>query len=204
LNPSQPDSEKDEPGELREENRRLREQLSRQSREIIRLQAVATIDAVTGIANRRHFDEELNRQIAAYDRFGHAFSLAVIDLDRFKSVNDQWGHVTGDRVLRTFAGLLKQELRATDLCARIGGDEFGVLIAGVNVEDARAIMQRCDTFIRSQLQKAFPEWSAGWSTGCAEMKTGMTSDELFAAADEAMYGAKREKKGEKKVSEAAS
>lgn len=191
MNPTQPQHDGDELAALREENRRLREQLARQSREIVRLQAVATIDAVTGIANRRHFDEELNRQIAAYDRFGHAFSLAIIDLDRFKSVNDQWGHVTGDRVLQTFASLLKQELRATDLCARIGGDEFGVLIAGVNVDDARAIMQRCDTFIRSQLQKAFPQWSPGWSTGCAEMKSGMTADELLAAADEAMFASKR-------------
>ncbi len=191
MNPTQPEAENSELSALREENRRLRERLASQSREIVRLQAVTTVDPVTGIANRQHFDAELNRQIAAYDRLGREFSLAVIDLDRFKSINDNWGHVTGDRVLRTFASLLKQELRATDLCARIGGDEFAVIVAGVKEDGAREIILRCDEFIKVQLSKAFPQFSPGWSTGCAEMKAGMTADELLAAADEAMFASKR-------------
>ena len=90
----------------------------------------AMTDALTGLANRRAFDAEFNRAIAATRAGGAGFALAHLDLDHFKAVNDTLGHAAGDRVLEEVAGILREEIRHEDLAARVGGDEFILLLRG--------------------------------------------------------------------------
>lgn len=154
---------------------------------------LSTIDPVTGIANRRRFDEELARLAAEFDRLQRGFCLVVVDLDEFKEINDQLGHPAGDRVLATFAQSLRQQLRTTDILARVGGDEFAMIFPATDAGSARLIVQRAREQMASELAEAAGDASVGWSAGFAEMKTGWTIAQLLVAADQSMYSAKRER-----------
>ena len=94
------------------------------------LSDLALKDPLTLVGNRRYFQQALDRELAQARRSGDPLALAMFDLDRFKSVNDVWGHDAGDRVLTTFAGVLQRHLRGCDHVARIGGEEFAVLLPG--------------------------------------------------------------------------
>ena len=104
------------------------QRLAEQSRRIALLETLALADEVTGLMNRRGFDRELNRALAAARRYGDCGVLTLIDLDDFKTINDVYGHPAGDRVLRTIGQLLQLQIRENDSVSRIGGYEFAILL----------------------------------------------------------------------------
>jgi PAS domain S-box-containing protein len=105
----------------------------------LELRHVADHDALTGLFNRRRFEEELCRESAVAARHGRSGAVLVVDLDNFKFVNDTYGHGVGDEVLRGVGAVLTRRVRASDVVARIGGDEFAVLLAGADVDEAAAV-----------------------------------------------------------------
>ncbi len=154
-----------------------------------RLRNQAEQDPLTGLANRRRFEQELERQIERSTRHAEAAALAVIDLDSFKDVNDVHGHATGDKLLTSVAAALHRRLRATDVAARIGGDEFAVILIGVDERGATTAAAGLTAAIAEQARAAGLETSA--SVGVTMIEPGVSADELFARADRAMYEAKR-------------
>jgi diguanylate cyclase (GGDEF)-like protein len=146
-----------------------------------RLQAFAGTDPLTGAANRRAWDEELSIALVRGARDGLPLSMALIDIDDFKGFNDRHGHQSGDRLLKESAAAWRSILRASDVLARIGGDEFAVLLPGCALEVAASIADR--------LRAAVPS-SAGCSVGVAMWDPRETSTELVARADLALYEAK--------------
>lgn len=102
----------------------------------------ATRDGLTGLHNRRYFDETLADHVAAARRYGRELSLVLFDLDRFKQLNDTLGHDAGDTALKTFAALLKNTSRKADIACRIGGDEFAVLLPETSRQNAERFVER--------------------------------------------------------------
>jgi diguanylate cyclase (GGDEF)-like protein len=139
-------------------------------------------DPLTGLANRRQLGVVLDRGIAAARR-GEPLTLAMVDLDDFKGVNDRFGHAVGDRVLRAAADALQAEARGSDLVARYGGDEFVVVLPGGRAASAETLLRRVEARLRGEI---------GLSAGVAEYAPGIaTADELIAAADRELYHAKQ-------------
>jgi diguanylate cyclase (GGDEF)-like protein len=152
----------------------------------------ARTDALTGLANRRHFDEQLRRVVAETDRFGGSSSLILVDLDHFKQVNDRYGHEAGDSVLKHVAQILTDGVRTVDLCARYGGEEIAVLLAQTSQQGAVELAER----LRQSLEKR-PGSHGGESIaitasfGVATYPTPVPyGDWLVLAADKALYEAK--------------
>lgn len=174
--------------ELREANERLRDQLRTIQTLRDRLAEQAVHDPLTDLYNRRHL---MDRLAADTEGGVWAMSLAVIDLDRFKSVNDRYGHVCGDEVLVLVAGLLRSGIRSTDVLARHGGEEFVLYMP--NTPAARA-HDRVET-LRARMAAARLATSGGpltvtFSAGVATRRPGEGYDTLLQAADDALYAAK--------------
>jgi diguanylate cyclase (GGDEF)-like protein/PAS domain S-box-containing protein len=150
----------------------------------------ATHDSLTGLPNRRVMQEALPRVAARAGR-GVDSVVLVLDLDRFKNVNDAWGHDTGDKVLIEVGAILKTQLRAGDLMIRWGGDEFAVLFEDTGIETARAIAQRlCESLAGHDF---FPEregFRLTLSVGLAQVREGDIQEMILIRADKAMYRAK--------------
>ena len=152
-----------------------------QARLSTRLRADAHTDPLTGLANRRSWEAEAARSLARALRSGESLSIAVLDLDDFKTVNDRDGHSAGDRLLRQLAVHWSERLRTSDLLGRHGGDEFVVCLPGTDREDAREVLRRLD-------RDSAP---IGWSVGVATARPGDTLVSLLQRADEALYVSKR-------------
>ncbi len=160
--------------------------------EIERLRAGAVLDPLTGLNNRRTFDDQLERQMEMARRYGEEFSLVILDLNRFKEVNDTRGHATGDQVLVQAAMILRGAVRASDWAYRIGGDEFAALLPRTSSDGALALAER----IRQRFAEAVAPLELGVPVGIAygvataprEAKETAT---LFALADERLYQLKR-------------
>ena len=152
----------------------------------------ANHDALTGLCNRRYLEESLARELACAKRMHDAVSIILGDLDNFKSVNDRYGHLAGDEVLRTVGGLMTRQTRGTDITCRYGGEEFLVVLPGMTQETAveRAELLRRDIAV-ARVRYHTTEIALTASFGIATFpRHGMTVDELIAAADDAMYAAK--------------
>lgn len=153
----------------------------------------AVIDPVSGLFNRRYFqarlEEELHRAIRQLTSVG----LLMVDLDGFKSINDRFGHVAGDMVIRDISEILRRSVRIFDVCTRFGGEEFAVMMPGGTAESAGAIAerirQRVDTYQRSEPDLAGLRVTA--SIGVAVSPPGVTARDLIERADRALYHAKR-------------
>jgi diguanylate cyclase (GGDEF)-like protein len=149
-------------------------------------------DALTGIANRRCFDLTLTNKMELARASGQPLALAVADLDRFKVVNDELGHLVGDEVLRQSAKLLRSHLHASELVARIGGEEFALLLPGRSRESA---LQLCESiraaFARQDWTAVHPQLRVTMSIGLADWDGTSPADALIARADERLYAAKR-------------
>jgi diguanylate cyclase (GGDEF)-like protein len=144
----------------------------------------ATHDALTGLPNRRAFDRVLAREFERSSRYGEIFSLAIIDLDGFKQLNDSRGHAAGDALLRQAADTIREACRASDVAGRLGGDEFAVLLPQTNQFEAAALCER----LRAAVE-ALADVSLSW--GVAEYPThGVDASTLMRAADAAMYASK--------------
>ncbi|MCQ4145343.1 GGDEF domain-containing protein [Vogesella sp. AC12] len=174
-----------------------RHDVTRQRQEAQRLQLLqghllemAHRDALTNLANRRYLELKLERLAA--DSASSLCALLFIDLDRFKPINDAHGHDTGDAVLSAIAARLKQALRGTDLLARIGGDEFAILLEGVTESGARAVAGKIIQALDEPFAELSPPNRLGLSVGICLFKSGATMPaEVLAEADQAMYRAKR-------------
>jgi two-component system cell cycle response regulator len=152
---------------------------------------LAMTDPLTELANRRAFDDFLAIEAAAFARGGNTFCLARIDLDRFKSVNDQHGHDAGDLLLASVAAALRNAVRACDLTARIGGDEFALLLRSCEVDEAIPLCERIRARVEAvRVPTADGHVSPTCSIGVAEIRDGLAAAETMGRADEALYDAK--------------
>ena len=154
-----------------------------------RLRHVADHDALTGLFNRRRFEEELDRHIAHGRRYGMDGALLLLDLDDFKRVNDEFGHRAGDRVLTAVAVVLSHRLRESDIVARFGGDEFAVLMPVGGVAEATELAELLGAALRADVPTPAGPLTA--SVGIALFRDLSTADEVLSQADDAMYAQKR-------------
>lgn len=174
-------------GRLREGNARFLHSLDAQHR----YQKAAKIDAVTGLFNRRWFDEILERQCQRAGAERAPLCVLFIDIDHFKAINDQYGHLVGDDALRAVAGLLQASIRPMDLAARFGGEEFAIVMLGIGLAEAREIAERLRRDIEHHVIYCGDELiHVTVSIGVAELAPGETAAELIRASDAAMYASK--------------
>lgn len=179
----------------------LEEQVAERTRELEnanrKLEALSATDGLTGIANRRRFDEALAGELRRSARAGTPLSLLMLDIDHFKKYNDRYGHLAGDQCLRIIARILSQSSRrATDLVARYGGEEFAVILA--ESDTASALQQAeniCNAISAARIAHADSPFAyVTASIGLATVRAGdtMPPDELLRVADQALYQAKRQ------------
>jgi diguanylate cyclase (GGDEF)-like protein len=140
-------------------------------------------DALTGVCNRRGLDRALAAQLAVMDRYGSPCALLLLDIDSFKDVNDQQGHLSGDQILCDLAKLLEEEAREVDVLARYGGDEFTIVMTQTGLEGSLVLAER----VRRKVEQSM---SITISGGVAAAKKNDTPTELFRRADIALYSAK--------------
>jgi diguanylate cyclase (GGDEF)-like protein len=159
---------------LETENRRLQETIRR-------LEGMAYRDPLTELHNRRYFDERLREELARSRRDQSPLSVLAVDLDGFKLINDAHGHAEGDRVLQWVASFLNRHLRASDVCCRMGGDEFVVLLPGLTEAGAAALASRLKLAARDE--KA----PVGFSVGGAMASGAEPAEQFLARADRALY-----------------
>lgn len=151
----------------------------------------ARTDALTGLPNRRALDDELNRRMAAYRRQGTPMGVLLVDVDRFKGVNDTYGHHIGDQVLKAVAECLRQTVRDCDLLARYGGEEFAVLVAGEAKDEFIQAAERLRQFVEQHpVRYEGIELQTTISCGVAEARDGEEVAFLLRRADEALYASK--------------
>ena len=157
------------------------------------LYRLAITDGLTGLRNRRFFDDFLDREVARSDRTGAPLSLVLIDLDGFKEINDTHGHVFGDRVLSELAERINGRVRREQLMVRFGGDEFALVLPEVGEDGAMAFAERVRKLVSEEpVDLEGICISLTVSIGTATLKSGMGSRELIEAADRAMYRSKNE------------
>jgi len=156
---------------------------------------IATHDALTGLPNRQLFEDRANKALAQAQRDNSAFAIGFIDLDRFKQVNDTHGHAVGDALLRTVGQLLSESVRSTDTVARVGGDEFLLLLTPLRQHaeaEATATVRRLGEKIAALRQIEGRDVRISASIGLSFFpQHGRTLDSLLIYADQAMYSAKR-------------
>ncbi|SDJ03804.1 diguanylate cyclase (GGDEF) domain-containing protein [Ferrimonas sediminum] len=160
---------------------------------LIEQQRLNQVDALTQLPNRAALDEQLKRSYRQFKRYGHDLWVTVADIDRFKSINDNFGHSTGDKTLQVVSMALKNSLRKEEFVARYGGEEFVVLLPGLDKEQVQQVLNR----IRERI-KAIPfkfrdeRLSITVSIGAAKVGSNETIQETFERADAALYRAKRQ------------
>lgn len=155
------------------------------------LRDLATRDSLTTLFNRRHFVEVADNELARADRYGQSVSMALLDVDRFKAINDGFGHSVGDEVLRRLADRTRRELRQIDVVARIGGEEFAILFPETGEVAAERVATRLRLALRTE-SFATPRGPAHFtvSIGLVERRMKESLDALLGRADDAMYKAK--------------
>jgi diguanylate cyclase (GGDEF)-like protein len=158
------------------------------------LHLLAHTDDLTTLANRRHFLDELSKEVDRSRRYGHSLSLIFLDLDHFKRVNDTYGHGMGDEVLQSTARAMESVCRDIDVAARMGGEEFAVLLPETDSEGARVVADRLRIEIAQRMHEpdgAEPfRVTASLGVATVEPGTETSVEELMQAADDALYDAK--------------
>ena len=159
----------------------------------------ARVDNLTGAVNPRFFYDLAQMEIDRFQRYEHPFTLAYIDLDNFKTVNDQFGHPAGDQVLRIVASSTRKYLRKTDVVARLGGDEFALLLPETNEESARIVLSKIQDGLLEEMRLG--NWPITFSIGVLTcIVPPHTTEELVRMADELMYSVKHDSKNSIKYS----
>jgi diguanylate cyclase (GGDEF)-like protein len=166
---------------------------------------LATIDDLTRISNRRGFVSLAQNSISLCARQGLPVSMVFLDLDKFKPINDQFGHAEGDHALITFAELMRQSFRDSDVFARIGGDEFVALLTNTEKDRAASIVERFRSHVDAHNAEAKRDYDLCFSDGIVSMEPGPDSriEELLSAADELMYEKKLNKDSSARFSKEA-
>lgn len=154
---------------------------------------LARYDFLTGAVNSRYFYELLQLETERSCRYQHTFTLAYIDLDNFKIVNDRLGHQVGDRVLATVAEIAKTNLRSSDIVGRLGGDEFALLLPETDLKMGKAAIQKTQTCLLRAMQDQ--RWPVTFSIGVVTLENlSLTPDEIIKIGDDLMYQVKGEGK----------
>lgn len=171
-------------------NRTIRHAITRKAHEL-RLQHAATHDALTELAQKHHFQAELDRAISRHLRSGNSFGLLLLDLDQFKPVNDEHGHRAGDELLKRVAEALQRSVRNGDLVGRLGGDEFGVLLESVTADDLATIRNVISRRVQHPMSWRNTKVQVGCSIGAAVYPSDAKSAQaLLEIADHRMYAEK--------------
>ncbi|KPQ01735.1 GGDEF domain-containing protein [Marinobacter sp. HL-58] len=159
--------------------------------QFIAIEQAALTDSLTGVPNKRALDGALARACSLGDRHGEGCSLILCDLDQFKAVNDEHGHVVGDHILKLAAAELEKAVRNSDSVYRFGGEEFAILLPHTDENDARSVADRIREYIRSIVVNCGDtDVSITTSCGVAQRLPDETPDQWLARADEALYRAK--------------
>lgn len=153
-----------------------------------RLEHLATIDPLTGVKNRRSMDEELDLAAANAERTGLPYALVMLDLDHFKQINDVYGHGVGDTVLTDLVSLIAHNTRRSDQLFRYGGEEFVLLLPGVDGDGLQSVMNNLQQVLRKRLK--YPGGPVTSSFGVALLRHGESVESWLTRADEALYKAK--------------
>jgi diguanylate cyclase (GGDEF)-like protein len=154
-----------------------------------RTERMARVDSLTGLLNRRSLDEILSSEIGRHSRYGGVFSLVILDLDSFKAVNDSFGHLAGDEILRQISIIMQNAVRESDRAFRYGGDEFAILLPQTSIEAAFKVAERIrqQTYARVEIGSKPVSISLGLACWPAD---GVAQKDVIAAADAALYQAK--------------
>ncbi|WP_126455012.1 GGDEF domain-containing protein [Sulfuriflexus mobilis] len=153
-------------------------------------ESLADTDPLTGLANRRFFQEQLERESNRIHRYPQPFTIAYLDLDNFKHVNDSMGHAVGDELLKVVAKTLSTSIRASDFAARLGGDEFAVLFPVLEKESALPVLEKLSTELLSIMQGK--KWPVTFSIGAVTFSEAMDSSrDMIKKVDDLMYEVKR-------------
>lgn len=147
-------------------------------------------DALTGLDNRRVFEERAHQEMTCSERYGRPLIMACLDLDHFKAINDQLGHGEGDLVLKRVSEEFADSVRDSDVLARIGGDEFAMILPNTSLENARFLMDRICCSVQALGFRAPGSDVLGVSIGLAQWPSGASLENWWALADEALYRAK--------------
>jgi diguanylate cyclase (GGDEF)-like protein len=177
--------------------RRLRQELAKARAEIEQLKATAETDFLLDILNRRGFERELARSIAFIKRYEASGAVLMLDVDRFKPINDAFGHAAGDKVLKAIAQTLLRQVRASDVIGRLGGDEFAVLLWNLSETDARAKAAELEQAIDAlRFSFAGKPVRTGASVGVAILDSHSQTRTALEQADSAMYVRKAQRRHE--------
>lgn len=164
--------------------------------EVSKARADALADALTGLTNRKGFDLAMNACLTTHDLGSRGLSLVAVDIDHFKQVNDDFGHLFGDKVLRSVAQILKQNVKGKDTAARYGGEEFNILLPDTTLQGAHSLADTIRTSVercrvrRTDNREAIAKVTV--SLGVASYLPGETADSFLSRADEALYISKRD------------
>lgn len=186
---------------LIEQNKKLEDQLEKSTgamnelkRDMERVRQEAMTDGLTGLANRKAFNEQVNNLLRESEEHGRGFTLLIVDIDHFKSFNDNFGHQVGDQVLRLVARTLTDGIKGKDMATRYGGEEFTILLPDTNLDAGIAV---ADSLRKALANKEIVNRSNGellgritMSVGVAQYYAGEKMDELIERADAALYTAK--------------
>lgn len=182
-------------------NRRLEAQVEASGKEVIALQSKMAVvrreslsDTLTGLANRRSFDEQIGLAVAEASSTGAPLSVLMCDIDHFKKFNDTWGHATGDKVLRLVASCVSGNVKGRDTAARYGGEELVVVLPNTSLRDALVVAEQIRKSVESRkiIKKSTGEsyGTITLSIGAAELQANEPVDSLMGRADACLYGAK--------------
>ncbi|MBU0927249.1 MAG: GGDEF domain-containing protein [Spirochaetes bacterium] len=174
--------------EVKDLNANLERRVAERTGELERL---SRMDSLTGLINRRHFWELLEREWDRWTRYGHGFCLALVDIDRFKDLNDSLGHAAGDEALKSIGGILQESVRKTDTVSRYGGEEFCIILPGTEAREAASLLEKIRVSVEAASLAAGPARAGKTiSYGIAKASGHSSPAELVNAADMQMYRAK--------------
>jgi diguanylate cyclase (GGDEF)-like protein len=150
---------------------------------------LARTDALTGLGNRRFFADVATTEIHRTRRYSRSVTLAYVDIDFFKQVNDQYGHAAGDALLLKVAEVLKENLRNSDVMARIGGDEFAIILPETGLAGAKVAMEKCVMSLNTAMKES--NWPVSFSIGVVTSDSPTSLEQMLELADQAMYTVKK-------------